>query len=104
MDRSQLPAHDGFGSKDGSGAGDHDQPYQFGRRPRAAAPWPFTERQYAHLLVLRGRVQDATLVQAEDDLRDAHPIAFLDQDVWVASLGDLLTGEPSPFESEQRAA
>jgi len=104
MDRSQLPAHDGFGSKDGSGAGDHDQPYQFGRRPRAVAPWPFTERQYAHLLLLRGRVQDAALAQADDDLRDAHPIAFLDQDVWVGSVGDLLTTRPPTSPQDRRAA
>jgi hypothetical protein len=58
MERSQLSTS-GSGSKDGSGAADNDQPYQFGRRPRALAPWPFTERQYAHLLVLRGRLADA---------------------------------------------
>lgn len=57
MERADLSSSDG-GSKDGSGAADHDQPYQFGRRPRAVAPWPFTERQYAHLLLLRGRVVD----------------------------------------------
>jgi hypothetical protein len=99
MDRTQLPEHDGVGSKDGSGAGDHDQPYQFGRRPRAVAPWPFTERQFAHLLVLRGRVQDATPEQARADRDDAHPIAFLDQDVWVASIPDVLITRP-----EQQAA
>jgi hypothetical protein len=58
MERSQLSTS-GSGSKDGSGAADNDQPYQFGHRPRAVAPWPFTERQYAHLLVLRGRLADA---------------------------------------------
>jgi hypothetical protein len=51
-----MPVH--IGSQDGSGAGDNDQPYVFGRRPNARAPFPFTERQYARLLVLRGRVQD----------------------------------------------
>ncbi len=55
MERTQLP-ETGAGSKDGSGAADNDQPYTFGRRPRAIAPWPFTERQYARLLVVRGRV------------------------------------------------
>ena len=45
-------------SLDGEGAGDHDQPYQFGRRPRASAPFPFTERQYARLLVFRSRVAE----------------------------------------------
>lgn len=58
MDRTPLPDDaSSAGSKDGSGAGDNDQPYTFGRRPRAIAPWPFTERQYARLLVMRGRLQ-----------------------------------------------
>jgi hypothetical protein len=61
MERTHLP-ETGAGSKDGCGAGDNDQPYVFGRRPRAIAPWPFTERQYARLLVVRGRLQDARLV------------------------------------------
>jgi hypothetical protein len=50
------------GSLDGDGSGDHDQPYQFGFRPRASAPYPFNTfntRQYARLLVLRGRLQDS---------------------------------------------
>ena len=46
------------GSLDGSGAADHDQPYRFGRRPRGSAPYPFSTREYARLLVLRGRVRD----------------------------------------------
>jgi hypothetical protein len=58
MERTDL-TEPGAGSKDGSGAGDHDQPYIFGRRPRAEAPWPFTERQYARLLVFRGRTLEA---------------------------------------------
>lgn len=47
------------GSLDGTGAGDHDQPYSFGRRPNASTPYPFNTHEYARLLVLRGRVQDA---------------------------------------------
>jgi hypothetical protein len=43
---------------DGPGAGDHDEPYRFGRRPNARAPFPFTERQYARLLVFRSRVAE----------------------------------------------
>jgi hypothetical protein len=43
---------------DGPGAGDHDEPYRFGLRPRAVAPFPFSERQFARLLVLRGRVAE----------------------------------------------
>ena len=50
--------HPSTGTRDGFGAGDHDQPYQFGRRPRAAATFPFSEREYARLLVLRSRHQD----------------------------------------------
>jgi hypothetical protein len=49
------------GSLDGEGAGDHDQPYRFGWRPRASVPFPFNTRQYARLLVLRGRLQDQQL-------------------------------------------
>ena len=44
-------------SLDGSGAGDHDVPYRFGRRRRAEAPYPFSTRQYARLLVLRSHIQ-----------------------------------------------
>ena len=53
------------GSKDGRGCADHDEPYTFGRRPRGVAPFPFTTRQYARLLALRGRVADG-LVGADD--------------------------------------
>ena len=52
------------GSKDGDSAADHDEPYRFGRRPNTRAPYPFTERQYARLLILRGRLQ--ALESAED--------------------------------------
>jgi hypothetical protein len=41
-----------------AGAGDHDEPYRFGRRPNARAPYPFTDRQFARLLIMRGRVRD----------------------------------------------
>ena len=60
MERTTLP-ETGAGSKDGSGASDNDQPYVFGRRPRAIAPWPFTERQYARLLMVRGRFMEDRL-------------------------------------------
>jgi len=60
MERTHL-RETSAGSKDGSGAGDNDQPYVFGRRSRAVAPWPFTERQYARLLVVRGRLMEASL-------------------------------------------
>ena len=59
-------------SRDGLGAGDHDQPYRFGWKPRASVPYPlvprqsgFNTRQYGRLLVLRGRVQDG-LCGADD--------------------------------------
>ena len=61
--------HNSFGSAgslDGSGTADHDQPYRFGRTPRAIAPYPFSTRQFARLLVLRGRVQAGQF--AADDL------------------------------------
>jgi hypothetical protein len=47
-----------IGTKDGESAADNDQPYRFGRRPNARAPYPFTELQYARLLILRGRLND----------------------------------------------
>jgi hypothetical protein len=49
------------GSLDGLGAGDHDQPYRAGWRPRSSVPYPFNIRQYSRLLVLRSRVQDGLL-------------------------------------------
>jgi len=39
--------------------GDHDQPYEFGRRPSSRAPFPFTTREFARLLVLRSRLDTA---------------------------------------------
>jgi hypothetical protein len=54
----QEPTTGPLGSRDGTGSGDNDTPYVFGRRPRAIAPFPFTTREYARLVVLRGRVQD----------------------------------------------
>ena len=53
------------GSLDGHGAGDHDPPYRFGRQPRAIATYPFSTRQFARLLVLRGKVA-AGLIGADD--------------------------------------
>ena len=52
-------------SRDGTGAGDHDQPYHFGWKPSASAPYPFNTRQYARLLVLRSRIEGGL---ASDDL------------------------------------
>ena len=78
MSSTQLweTEHGHLGSQDGQGAGDHDQPYRFGWRPRASVPYPpaplqrgFNTRQYARLLVLRGRVQDS--LAGRDDLARA---------------------------------
>jgi hypothetical protein len=70
MSTSQPPSSDdSIGPIDGSRAGDHDQPYEFGQRPRADAPYPFTTRQYARLLVLRSRLGDSAelLVRGRND-------------------------------------
>ena len=51
------------------GSNGHDEPYRFGRRPTARAPFPFTERQFARLLIVRSRVQAAP--SASDDAEAA---------------------------------
>ncbi len=55
-----------FGSLDGTGAGDHDVAFHFGRRPSSVTPYPFSTRQYARLLVLRSRFEER-LIQGDDD-------------------------------------
>ena len=40
-------------------AASFDEPYRFGRRPTTRAPFPFTEQQFARLLIARGRIQAA---------------------------------------------
>jgi hypothetical protein len=47
-----------LGSRDGTGCGDHDLPYTFGRPATVAVPFPFSTRQLARLLILRGRCWD----------------------------------------------
>jgi hypothetical protein len=49
------------GTLDGGGSGDHDQPYPFGRKPTVSHPFPFSTREFARLLILRGRVQAGAL-------------------------------------------
>jgi hypothetical protein len=49
------------GTKDGSTAADNDEPYRFGLRPTVKARFPFTERQFARLLILRSHMQDDSL-------------------------------------------
>lgn len=46
------------GTKDGQGAGDNDRPYPGFSR------YQFTYQEYARLLLLRGRIQDARLSAA----------------------------------------
>jgi hypothetical protein len=53
------------GSLDGTGTGDHDVAYCFGRRPRVITPYAFSTRQYARLLVLR-RLTEARRVESND--------------------------------------
>jgi hypothetical protein len=55
-----------IGSLDGDGAGDHDQAYRFGWRPRASAPYPFNTRQFIRLLVMRSRFHDHLGHEGED--------------------------------------
>src|SRR5712691_6411917 len=80
-----LDATAGLGTKDGSGCGDHDQAYTFGRRPRGVAPFPFTVHQYARLLALRGCIGDGLL--GADDI-DAAGIEL----------------EPAPGSGDERVA
>ena len=60
-----LPTPQHVGTRDGAGAGDHDQPFSFGRRPRALWPYPFNTLQYARLLLLRSRWQDGLVNEHE---------------------------------------
>jgi hypothetical protein len=67
-DQQNIEIDDGIvGTRDGLGAGDHDQPYRFGHRPRCGTTYPFSTRQYVRLLVLRGRIQDGDV--SEGDVR-----------------------------------
>jgi hypothetical protein len=65
FDPLNLEADGIVGTRDGLGAGDHDQPYNYGRLPRAGTTYPFTTRQFLRLLVLRGRVQDGDVSDGE---------------------------------------
>lgn len=48
-------------TRDGSGCGDHDIPFVFGRVPHAASPFPFSTHEFARLMLLRSRVRDGLL-------------------------------------------
>jgi hypothetical protein len=43
----------------------YDESYRFGRRPTTGAPFPFTELQFARLLIVRGRIQAALSASAQ---------------------------------------
>jgi len=66
LQEEQHNAASNNGSLDGDGAGDHDQAYRFGWRPRASAPYPFNTRQFVRLLVMRSRVHDHPGRESED--------------------------------------
>ena len=55
----QEPTPSSNESKDGTGAADHDQPYRFGHKLTTARPYPFSRAEFAHLLIVRGRVRAA---------------------------------------------
>jgi hypothetical protein len=55
----------GPGTKDGEGAGDRDRPYS-PRQLTLESPFPFTTREYARLLVLRGLVRDRVRTEFYD--------------------------------------
>lgn len=48
-------------SHDGTGAGDHDQPFAFGHVASTTAPCPFRSRELAHLLLVRARLEPSAL-------------------------------------------
>ena len=64
-EQDKLQAEGVVGTRDGVGAGDHDQPYRFGCRPSSGTSYPFSARQYMRLLVLRGRVQDGDVHEGD---------------------------------------
>jgi hypothetical protein len=46
---------------DGTGTGDHDVAFVFGRLPHAVSPFPFSTRELARLMVIRSRVREGLL-------------------------------------------
>lgn len=60
----QYVEHPRHESRDGGGAADHDAPFVFGRLPSAQAPFPFSTRELARLMVLRSRVREARALAA----------------------------------------
>ena len=56
-------------------AGDHNVTCCFGRRPRAFAPFPFSTRQYARLLVLRSLIEGRRAEGDEHEDESLRPAA-----------------------------
>lgn len=75
------------GTKDGTGASDHDKPYDFDRRPKATDPSPFSSWQFARLLLLRGRLLDDAYA---DDRMPGCSLSIHDEMVWLGRAEDLL--------------
>jgi hypothetical protein len=42
----------------------YDEPYRFGRKPTSRAPFPFTQREFARLLIVRSRMQSRSALGA----------------------------------------
>ncbi len=51
------PGRDGIGTKDGTTAADNDKQFDWGQQPTTAWPRPFTQGEFARLLIMRGRVR-----------------------------------------------
>jgi hypothetical protein len=56
-EQERTPSTDG--SRDDTGAADHDQPYQFGHKSTSSWPCPFSGMEFARLLIVRGRMRAA---------------------------------------------
>jgi hypothetical protein len=57
MDATNAFQNNAIERTEESSAPSYDEPYRFGRRPTSRAPFPFTEREFARLLILRSRIQ-----------------------------------------------
>jgi len=56
-----------FESRDGDGAGDHDQPYQFGWRPRRSVPHPIAHASTHACWSSASRLQDRSAGEVKAD-------------------------------------
>ena len=57
MTPSSIGPRSAHESRHATGVGDHDAPYVFGRLARALAPFPFSTRELARLMILRSRLR-----------------------------------------------